>query len=120
MLWHLTQLAIWALLLVPTFFATRWCLGKLKRMPCDVPLMVLVLALAAMLAILVTPVALPLGAVVLPYSVLAAVMVVTNFRLGDPYFGVGWSELVPPGASLAATFLMACALIWLILQRKTR
>lgn len=120
MLWHLTQLAIWALLLVPTFFATRWSLGKLKRMRCGVPLMLLVLALAAILAILVTPVALPLGAVVLPYSALAAVMVVANFRWGDPHFGVDWSELAPPGASLAVTFLMASALIWLILQRKAR
>lgn len=118
--WLLSQLAIWLLVLVPTFFATRWLLRRMRRMRCGTPLMLIVLATAAALALLVTPVALPLGAVVLPYSALTALSVATNFRWGEPQMGLVWQDLAPPGLALAVTFLMASALLWLILTRNRR
>ena len=120
MSWYLTQLAIWLVVLVPTFFATRWLLGRLRHMRCGTPLMLIVLALAAVLALLVTPVALPLGALVLPYSAYSAWSIATNLRWDDPSLGLSWSELAPPGLSLAVCFLMASALLWIILDRHRR
>lgn len=118
--WLLSQLAIWLLVLIPTFFCTRWLLRRIGHMRCGVPLMLIVLATAATLALLVTPVALPLGAVVLPYSALTTIVLASNFRWGEPFFGQMPHELMPPGLSLAVTFLLASALLWLILQRNRR
>lgn len=120
MSWYLSQLAIWLLVLVPTFFVVRCLLRRIRRMPCGVPVMVIVLALAAALALLLTPVALPLGAVVLPYSALTVMTVASTAQWGDPYFGLSWQYFPPPGLSMAFTFLLASALIWMVLQRKRR
>lgn len=120
MSWYLSQLAIWLLVLVPTFLATRWLLRRVQRMRCGVPLMLIVLALAATLALLVTPVALPLGAVVLPYSALTVMAVVSGAEWSEPHFGLTWQYAPPPGFAMAFTFLLASALIWLVLQRNRR
>lgn len=120
MSWYLTQLAIWLLVLVPTFFAVRWLLGRIRRMRCGVPLMLTVLAMAAALALLVTPVALPLGAVVLPYSALTLMTAVSSAEWGEPQLALSPEYFQPPGSAMALTFLLASALIWMILQRGRR
>jgi hypothetical protein len=118
--WLLSQLAIWLLVLIPAFFATRCLLARIRHLRCGVPLMLIVLALAAALALLLTPVALPLGAVVLPYSALTVIGMLANFQWGAPQLGLSWQELAPPRLSLAVCFLMASALLWMILQRDRR
>lgn len=120
MSWYLPQLAAWLVVLAPTLFVVRWLLGRIRHMRCGVPLMLIVLTLAAALALLVTPVVMPLGALILPYSAWVVMLVSTSAKWGEPYLGLSWDVFPPAGFSMALTFLLASALIWMLLQHRRR
>lgn len=118
--WYLPQLAAWLVVLAPTFFVVRWLLGRLQHMPCGVPLMLIVLTMGAALALLVTPWMMPLVGVILPYSACVVMYLATSVSWEQPNLGLTWQDFPPPEFSMAVTFLMASALIWMLLQHRRR
>lgn len=120
MSWFLTQLAAWVVVLVPTLLGTRCVMRRIRRMPCGMPLMVIVLVLAATVTLLVAPVELPMGAAVLPFSAIVGMAYAANFEKGAPLMGDVWQAYAPSGHALALSFLFTSALLWLILRHKPR
>lgn len=120
MFWFLIQLALWLAVLAPTLLGTRFVVRRIRRIRCGMPLMVIVLLLAAVLTLLITPVALPMGTGMLPFPAIVAMAFASNIENGASLLVDVWHAYAPSGSALAITFLLTSAVLWLILHRKRR